>query len=158
MADENKIKQAKTVYNTLCRALDSREWEYQSHPEKMVVTFTSAGDDIPMEFVVFIDSDRQLVRMLSRLPFKFAEDNRVDGAIATSYINYKLADGSFDYNYSTGEVTFRLTATFIDSLISEDLLLYMVACACYTVDDYNDKLFMLAKGMLPIDQFISEDK
>ncbi|HIS35795.1 TPA: hypothetical protein IAC10_04100, partial [Candidatus Scatousia excrementigallinarum] len=47
---------------------------------------------------------------------------------------------------------------FIDSLISEDLLLYMVACACYTVDDYNDKLLMVAKGMLPIDQFILEDK
>ena len=123
----------------------------------MVVTFTSAGDDIPMEFVVFIDTDRQLVRMLSRLPFKFPEDNRVNGAVATSYINYKLADGSFDYDYSTGEVTFRLTATFIDSLISEDLLLYMVACACYTVDEYNDKLLMVAKGMLPIDQFISED-
>lgn len=157
MADENKIKQAKTVYNTLCKALDSKKWKYQSHPEDMVVTFTSTGDDIPMEFVVFIDSDRQLVRMLSRLPFKFPEDNRVDGAVATSYINYKLADGSFDYDYSTGEVTFRLTATFIDSLISEDLLLYMVACACYTVDEYNDKLLMVAKGMLPIDQFISED-
>lgn len=157
MADENKIKQAKTVYNTLCKALDSKKWKYQGHPEDMVVTFTSTGDDIPMEFVVFIDSDRQLVRMLSRLPFKFPEDNRVDGAVATSYINYKLADGSFDYDYSTGEVTFRLTATFIDSLISEDLLLYMVACACYTVDDYNDKLLMVAKGMLPIDRFISED-
>ena len=157
MADENNIKQAKTVYNTLCKALDSKKWKYQRHPEDMVGTFTSTGDDIPMEFVVFIDSDRQLVRMLSRLPFKFPEDNRVDGAAATSYITYKLADGSFDYDYSTGEVTFRLTATFIDSLISEDLLLYMVACACYTVDEYNDKLLMVAKGMLPIDQFISED-
>lgn len=158
MADENKIKQAQMVYKTLCKALDSKKWKYQDHPEDMVVTFTSAGDDIPMEFVVFIDSDRQLVRMLSRLPFKFPEDNRVDGAVATSYINYKLADGSFDYDYSTGEVTFRLTATFIDSLISEDLLLYMVACACYTVDEYNDKLLMVAKGMLPIEQFISLDK
>lgn len=157
MADENKIKQAKTVYNTLCNALDSRGWKYQSHPEDMVVTFTYAGEDIPMEFIVFIDSDRQLVRMLSRLPCKFAEDNRADGAVATSYINYKLADGSFDYDYSTGEVMFRLTATFIDSLISEDLLLYMVACACCIVDEYNDKLLMVAKGMLPVDRFISGD-
>ena len=63
MADENEIKQAKIVYNTLCKALDSKNWKYQEHPEDMVVTFTSAGEDIPMEFVVFIDSYRQLVRM-----------------------------------------------------------------------------------------------
>ena len=157
MADENKIKQAKTVYNTLCKALDSRQWNYESHPKDMIVTFTYAGEDIPMEFIIFIDADRQLVRMLSRLPFKFPEDSRVDGAVATSHINYKLADGSFDYDYSTGEITFRLTATFIDSLISEDLLFYMVACSCFTVDRYNDQLLMVAKGMLPIDRFISED-
>lgn len=157
MADENKLKQAQTVYNTLCKALDSKKWKYREHPEDMVVTFAYTGEDIPMEFVVFIDADRQLVRMLSRLPFKFPEDNRVDGAVATSYINYKLADGSFDYDYSTGELTFRLTATFIDSLISEDLLFYMVACSCYTVDKYNDKLLMVAKGMLSVDRFISGD-
>lgn len=157
MAEENKVKQAKAVYKTFCKALDSKKWKYEEHPNDMVITFSSVGDDIPMEFVVFIDAERQLVRMLSKLPFKFSKENRVDGAIATAYINYKLADGSFDYDYSTGEVVFRLTATFMDSLISEELLLYMVACACYTVDDYNDKLLMVAKGMLPVDKIVSGD-
>ena len=157
MADATKMKQAKTVYETFCKALDARKWKYESHPEDRVITFSYMGEDIPMNFVVFIDEDRQLVRMLSRLPFTFAEDHREDGAVATSYINYKLADGSFDYDYFTGEVIFRLTATFIESLVSEELLFYMVACSCYTVDKYNDKLLMVAKGMLPIDRFISGD-
>lgn len=155
MADATKMKQAKTVYETFCKALDARKWKYEGHPEDRVITFSYMGEDIPMNFVVFIDEDRQLVRMLSRLPFTFAEDHRVDGAVATSYINYKLADGSFDYDYFTGEVIFRLTATFIDSLVSEELLFYMVACSCYTVDEYNDKLLMVAKGMLPVDRFIA---
>lgn len=157
MADATKMKQAKTVYETFCKALDARKWKYEDHPEDRVITFSYMGEDIPMNFVVFIDEDRQLVRMLSRLPFTFAEDHRVDGAVATSYINFKLADGSFDYDYFTGEVIFRLTATFIESLVSEELLFYMVACSCYTVDKYNDKLLMVAKGMLPIDRFISGD-
>lgn len=155
MADATKMKQAKTVYETFCKALDARKWKYEGHPEDMVITFSYMGEDIPMDFVVFIDEDRQLVRMLSRLPFTFAEDHRVDGAVATSYINFKLADGSFDYDYFTGEVIFRLTATFIESLVSEELLFYMVACSCYTVDKYNDKLLMVAKGMLPVDRFIA---
>ena len=157
MADATKMKQAKMVYETFCKALDARKWKYEGHPEDRVITFSYMGEDIPMNFVVFIDEDRQLVRMLSRLPFTFAEDHRVDGAVATSYINYKLADGSFDYDYFTGEVIFRLTATFIESLVSEELLFYMVACSCYTVDKYNDKLLMVAKGMLPVDRFIAGD-
>ena len=155
MADATKMKQAKTVYETFCKALDARKWKYEDHPEDRVITVSYMGEDIPMNFVVFIDEDRQLVRMLSRLPFTFAEDHRVDGAVATSYINFKLADGSFDYDYFTGEVIFRLTATFIESLVSEELLFYMVACSCYTVDKYNDKLLMVAKGMLPVDRFIA---
>ena len=155
MADATKMKQAKTVYETFCKALDARKWKYEDHPEDRVITFSYMGEDIPMNFVVFIDEDRQLVRMLSRLPFTFAEDHRVDGAVATSYINFKLADGSFDYDYFTGEVIFRLTATFIESLVSEELLFYMVTCSCYTVDKYNDKLLMVAKGMLPVDRFIA---
>ncbi len=157
MADEKNIKRAKEVYNTLCKALNTKQWNYEKHPEDMVVTFSSVGDDIPMDFVVFIDAERSLVRMMSKLPFKFGEDKRVEGAIATSCANYRLADGSFDYDYSKGEVVFRLTATFKDSLISEELLLYMVACSCYTVDEYNDKLLMVAKGLISIDQFISMD-
>ncbi len=157
MADANEIKQAKTVYKTLCKALDDKNWKYEEHPDDLVVTFSSVGEDLPMGFVVHIDADRQLVRMFSRLPFKFPEERRVDGAIATSLINYKLADGSFDFDYSTGDVTFKLTATFLDSLVSEDLLLYMVACSCYTVDEYNDRLLMAAKGMLPADKVVTDD-
>lgn len=152
MTDETKVKQAIMVYKTLCAVLDKHDWKYDAHPDDLVITFRYVGDDLPMDFVMGIDTERQLIRMLSRLPVKFGKDLRVDGAIATAVINYRLADGSFDYDYSEGTVTFRLTATFLDSLISEDLLLYMVGCACATVDNYNDKLFMVSKGMLPAEK------
>lgn len=156
MTDANKMKQAQTVYDTLCKALDAKSWKYSAHPEDMVVTFSYVGEDIPMQVVVYVDPEKQIVRMLSKLPFKFPEELRVEGAIAVSHINYKLADGNFDYDYDTGESLFRLTATFIDSLISEDLLLYMVACACYTIDEYNDKLLMIARGMLSVEDFLKQ--
>lgn len=157
MADENKVKQAKAVYKTLCEALDARSWKYQAHPEDLVVTFTATGEDLPMDFVALVDADKQLVQMASRLPFKFDKERRVDGAVAVAYVNFALVDGTFDYNYDTGEITFRITATFMDSLISADLLLYMVACACITVDEFNDKLLMAAKGMLPVERLVADD-
>ncbi len=49
-----------------------------------------------------------------------------------------------------------MTSSYIDSLISKDVFEYMVAVASYTVDEYNDKFFMLAKGQLPIEEFFKK--
>ncbi|MDE7394583.1 MAG: YbjN domain-containing protein [Clostridiales bacterium] len=157
MTDDKKVKNAQNVYNTLCEMLDDKDLHYDKHTEDLVVTFTMRGDDLPMQFVVNIDAERQLVRVLSPLPVTFEDDKRVEGAIATSQINYRLADGSFDYDYAKGRVLFRMTSSFTDSLLSKDLFEYMIAVATYTVDDYNDKLFMLAKGQMPIEEFFKKN-
>ena len=114
------------------------------------------GDDLPMGFMLNIDAERELIRLLSPIPVTFEDDKRLEGAIATSQINYRIADGSFDYNYKKGTVIFRLTSSYIDSLISKDLLEYMVGVAGYTIDEYNDKLVMLAKGELPLEAFFEK--
>ncbi len=155
MADEKKLKNAQSVFATLCKSLDEINWKYERNDEKLIVRFIVNGDDIPMEFIMAVDEERDLVRMLSRLPFSFSEERRVEGAIATCQINYVLADGSFDYDISKGTVYFRLTTSYKGSLISTNVLRYMVECACYTVDKYNDKLLMIEKGMLPIEDFIA---
>lgn len=157
MEDEKKVKSAQNVYNTLCELLDEKELRYEKHVEDLVVAFTMRGDDFPMQFIVNIDAKRQLVRVLSPLPVTFEDDKRVEGAIATSQINYRLADGSFDYDYAKGKVIFRLTSSFADSLLSKDLFEFMLAVAMYTVDDYNDKLYMLAKGKMPIEDFFKTE-
>ena len=156
MADENKLATAQAAYKTLLKALDAIDWKYDKNDEKLRIDFSVKGDDLPMSFIMLIDVDRQLVRLMSFLPFNFPEDKRLEGAIATSFVNYKLADGSFDYDITDGETSFRLTSSFRNSLISESLLRYMVQCAIYTVDKYNDKLFMIAKGMLSLENFLSE--
>ena len=74
-------------------------------------------------------------------------------SIATCQANYRLADGSFDYDFREGKVFFRMTSSYRDSLISQNLLEYMMACAAFTVDAYNDKFLMLAKGQMAIEEF-----
>ena len=157
MADQKSIKSAETVYNTLCEMLDDRNWKYDKHPEDSVVHFVVGGDDIPMEFVVNIDAERQLVRMLSQLPFTFSEAKRIEGAIATCQATFKLADGSFDYDFKTGRNLFRMTSSFRGSLISKELLAYMVDCSCYTVDAYNDKFLMIDRGVLGIEDLFKRN-
>lgn len=156
MTDEKKLKNAREVFNTLCGMLDQMEFHYDIHEEDLVVTFGMSGEDVPMQFLINIDAERELVRLLSLLPFEFEEDKRVDAAIATCQINYRLADGSFDLDFETGRVLFRLTSSYKDSLISMEVFEYMIAVSSFTVDEYNDKLLMLAKGAVSVDEFFKK--
>lgn len=153
---EEKIVQAKKVFQTLCEALDRREWKYDKDEEKLIVDISVSGDDIPMRLLFIIDADRQLVRILSPLPFKMSEAKRMDGAIAACVASYGMADGSFDYDISDGTIYYRMTASFMGSVIGEGLLQYLISCSCAMVDLYNDKFLALDKGMMDIAEFIKD--
>lgn len=154
MTDEKYL--AQQVYKTLCSALDRRDWEYEKDEEKLLVHFGVNGDDIPMNFVLLVDEERQLIRLLSQLPFKIKEEKRIDGAIAACAVTYRLVDGSFDYDLSDGTIVFRMTASFRKSVISDGLFQYMISCACDTIDAYNDRFMALDKGLITIEDFLQK--
>lgn len=156
MADE-KMARAQTVYKTLCDALDDNEWHYKKDPEKLRIDCSAQGEDLPIELSVVVDAGRQLIILLSRLPFVIPEDKRLDVAIAVSVVNDEMVDGSFDYDVTNGQMYFRLTSSFIESEISKELVFYMVICSCQTIDNYNDKFLMLGKGLIGIDKFIESE-
>lgn len=145
------------AYTAIRNALDTRKWKYGTDDEKKLVHFGVNGDDLPMQFIIFVDEDRQLVRLLSKLPFKMAEDKLIDGAIATCHATYGLVDGSFDYDLSDGQIVFRMTTPFHGEKISEDVIQYMISCAGTIVDEYNDKFLALNKGFLKIEDFLKND-
>ena len=156
MSDEKKMELAKQVYKTLCDAIENREWKFGKDEEKLLVHFGVNGDDIPMQFILVVDAERQLIRLMSPMPFKMSEAKRMEGAIATCAATYGMADGSFDYDLSDGEIVFRMTASFRESLIGEGLFQYMISCACAMVDKYNDMFLAIDKGLLSITDFIAK--
>ncbi|MGN0114783.1 MAG: hypothetical protein ACI396_05610, partial [Acutalibacteraceae bacterium] len=135
MADE-KLARAQKVFNTMCETFSSNEWFYTKDEGSLSIEFKVKGDDLPMEFNVKIDAKRQLIMLLSQLPFTVPEDKRLDVAIAVSVVNNKLADGSFDYDIATGTLLFRMTSSFMESDIGNDLFMYLMICSSNTIDDY----------------------
>ncbi len=157
MAEQYDMKKAKEVFNTMIKKLDSIGWKYEKHEEKLLIKSGVKGDDLPVEFIVVVNPRNEVVQFLSAMPFNMPEDKRVDGAIAVCVANYGLVDGSFDYDLSDGEIRFRLTSSYRESILSGDLFEYMIMVAASTVDQYNDKFFMISKGMLTIQQFIEQE-
>lgn len=158
MNDEMKAKQGQKVYETICAMFDDLGYHYQKHEEQLAITCTVHGEDIPMEMIIIVRADRRIVSLSSPMPFKVPEDKRIDMALAVHVANYGMVDGSFDYNISNGEITFRLTACYIESILSKDLFEYMLMVSASTVDSYNDKFLMLSKGVLTLEQFIESDQ
>ena len=156
MADEKMISAQKN-YVTLCSMLDDNNWHYEKDEAKLKINCSAQGDDLPMDIIIRIDPDRQLVILMSHLPFVVSEDKRVDVAIATSVINYKVVDGSFDFDMEDGHMFFRMTSSYVGSELSKEVFFYMLMCSCQTIDDYNDKLLMLAKNMLSLEDFINNE-
>jgi hypothetical protein len=154
MSNDKDLKQAQTVYNSLCEMLTELDWHYEKHDEDLAITCTAQGDDLPMELFVQIDKERQIVTLLSKMPFSIAENRRTALAIAVSQANTEIIDGSFDYDYLNGKILFRLTSSYRESLIGKDLFTYMVMCACYTIDDYNDKFLTVAKNEMSAEEIL----
>jgi hypothetical protein len=154
--DEKSIEKAVEVYFTLCQAIESRGWTFDRNDEKLTVDFQVNGEDLPMTCVIMVDIERQMVRFFSPMPFKMCEDKIVEGAVAVCASSYDMADGNFIYDIETGSITFKMTASFMNSTVGEGLFQYLIQCALSTVDRYNDKFFALNKGFISIEDFLNE--
>ena len=151
MADAKQLAAGKTVYKTLCSMLDGIKWSYKKHDDELYVETGATGDDLKMNIRIEVDEERQLVVLYSQLPYTIPENKRVDVSFAVSAMNYTMVDGSFDYNFLSGDVLFRLTSSFQDSLIGEEALKYVLMVSCSTVDKYNDVLFAFIKDKISLE-------
>ena len=155
---EFNMEKAKEVYALLCKMLDNKEWSYQKVEEDLVIKSGVKGDDLPIEFIMRVNPRNEVVSFISWMPFKTDEAKRVDMALAVCVANFGLVDGSFDYDISDGSIIFRLTSSYKESTISEELLEYMLAVSAGTIDRYNDKFFMISKGVLSVQQFMESEQ
>lgn len=154
MANEKELKQAKSIFDTICKMLDKNDLTYKKNEEKLIISCVIHGDDIPMDILFVVNPRAEVVSLISPMSFKMGEDKRVDGALAVCIANYGLVNGTFDYDINDGEIRFRMVSSYRESILSEELFMYMLMVSAHTVDEYNDKFLMLAKGMWGIEQFV----
>lgn len=154
--DELKLQNAQAAYAILCESMDALEWSY-SKKDDLVIECGAKGEDLPMDLIIRCDVDLQLLQLFSHLPFAIEEDKRLDVAVAISVINNLLVDGCFDYDISNGDIFFRMTNSFMDTKPGFETIKYFIFCSCATIDSYNDKLLMMSKGILSLEQFLQSE-
>lgn len=158
MAEEKEIMQAKATFDTLCNMLTETKWHYEADEDNFVIKCGARGEDLPIELIIKVDPERLIISLLSQLPFQVPENKRVEMALAVSIANYGLVDGSFDYNFANGSIVFRMTSSFMESLIGKELFEYMLFVSCGVVDRFNDKFLMIIKDKMTIEELIKFTK
>ena len=155
MADEKVMRQARKVFKTLCETFEAHDWSYDKDEENMIIKSGATGKDIPINLRIRINPDLQIISLYSHLPFSVPENDRVLMAVAANIANCYIVDGSFDLSLANGTLLFRMTSSFRESLLSKEMFEYMFFISCLTVDHYNDKLEMVVKHEMSIEEFIN---
>lgn len=158
--DPARIENTKKNAEVLLAMLDHRKLKYSVEEQTEARTHIRihfTGEDIPMTLHIILRADRQIASVLSVMPFFITEAHRNDAALAVTAANHGLIDGSFDLNMKSGEIRFRLTSCYIDSVLSESLFSYLMFVSAETIDRYNDRFMALNTGEMTLEQFLAAD-
>jgi hypothetical protein len=152
-----KRKEAKAVFDSLVAHLNKINLKFAQEEleDRFVIRFNMSGDDIPMRFFLYVNPDKQIITLHSPQPVKFPADKLDLACKAICAINYRLSDGDFQIDVRDGEVLFNMSNCYAGSLISGDVFDYMLGMSINIVDEFNDKLLMLSKGMIGLDAIMS---
>ncbi len=148
------MEKAKVVYEGLCNALTHDEWNFNRHDEDLTISTGAKGDDLPINFIVSVDENRELVCLLSRMDFEVKEDKRTELAIAITIINNKLANGNFDFDLGNGKITFRMALSYRGSVLGREAFEYLIHVSVATIDEFNEKFLALATDMMDLEKFL----
>lgn len=158
MNEENKKqKAAENVYKTLIQYLDKNKLHYEASEQSFgyLVHFFFSGDDFRMEFRIIVDRERCLIRLTSPMPYRMKKENLVKAAVAVSALNYRFCDGCYSIDFSDGQILFRINASYIGSIIGEEVFDYFLRLGLMEVENWNDKFFQLDMGMIDVDAFMN---
>ena len=145
---------SKKAYASLCATIEKMGVKYKKDENELAVYLSVTGDDLPMDMVIYVDEKTQTAKLISPLPFKMSENKRIEGAIAACVASYALADSNFDFDFKTGKIVFRISTSFIDSVIGEEVFEYMISCAYAVIDRYNEMFLAIDRDILSISKFI----
>lgn len=158
--DQQRIQNTAANADVLITMLERQRLKYkvlEQTDERTRIRLHFTGSDLPITIYVILRTDRQIASVFSALPITVPEEKRSEIALAVAAANHGLIDGSFDYNTETGEIRFRLTSCYIESVLSEALFTYLMFVSAETIDRFNDRFAALSEGSMTLDEFLAAD-
>ncbi len=140
------------AYETLCSVMEKNDIYYEKDDHNLCVKCSVSGEDIQLNFAFVINPVKMLITLYSLVPVKVRKEKSADMAIAVCMINNNLTDGSFCFDTNDGTIFFKMTSSFCDTNVTEELFEYMLSVAADTMDDYFLKIKQIEKSEQPFSE------
>ena len=151
-----QTKNPEDVLKAIGETLGALGYTYDFNEENQVFSLSVVGKDIPMRLRIGVSEKQQTIIIYSTLPIEVSKSRNEIVSMAVAAINYKLINGCFEYDEEDCAIYFRMTESYRDSEISAEMIKYLIRCSLLTVDDYNDKLLLLCRGLLTLEEYEKE--
>lgn len=151
MAEVN-MELAKSVYETVCTALDNMGFKYERHDDDLVVSLGYGGKDMNHDMLIIVDAQREVVQVIEQLPVRMNAEKATEIACAVCYANRFIVCGKFTYDMEE-EIRFKVAQIYDGSLIGPETIKRMVVALAITVEEYDDKFMALNNGYLKAEDF-----
>jgi len=153
MSNES-IKKAQKIFTMLKETMDRDDWKYKASDDEFILVSGCTGEDFPITFIFKVDTNRECLTFRTTAITTFDDDNFLNGALAVCVANHGMVFGHFDYDVSDNSVYYTMANSIVGTDFNEEFFLRMLHTAVSTVDTYNDRFIMLAKGLIDIHKFI----
>ena len=143
-------------YKLLCKMLDDKGWKYDTDAEKYKISCDVEGENGTYSVRMYLDDERAVAITWVFIDLKVPSSMQETMSLAINAINSYVIHGVFDYGQEKGNLLYRCTSTFRESIVSEEWFEYLLDVACVTTDNHLSKLRRLVKGYLTLDELIEE--
>lgn len=141
-----------TLLDVVQRALTAHGWQYHTLDDAPLVHFTVVGSAGTYPCWAAVNDDAEQCSVFVVFPHRVAADRRAAVAELLTRANYGLAIGSFEMDFSDGELRFRVSVDVEGGTLTTTMVQTMFDAALWTMERFHDPVMRVVYGGIAPEQ------
>lgn len=142
-------EKALKMRETVKEAFGLLGFDYELDNDGATFCFKVTGEDLAIPG--FINVYNRCYDVKSYVPCDVGQDKMIDVILLCNYLNTLIPYGTVYYDTKPDAVIFRIEQFHDESLVSAEQVKIAVLTSLNIIDEFNDKFFMLVKGMISLE-------
>ena len=145
---------AYAVFENLCNALDEKGWVYERNDEALSINLIFDNDkNAIIDLRLKVNEQKQNMVLVCPMCKDIPREKRTSVALAVVAANKNIVHGSFDFDYKSGTLGFRLpNAIRSDKVPESEFFHYIVLVSFNTISKYYNKFRKVISQDLPFSE------
>lgn len=139
-------KLAEREFNKFLKVMTAAKMQYDLEDGKNAAVFGINIDNMPTVFRISCDEERNMMTLCATLPFTILPHFTAAAAVAVAELNYKLADGHYNFDTDDGRLYFYITLCYADCLITEEVYERFIALPLQVIHESGKSLAKITSG------------